>query len=81
MKNEKTIEVLNILVQINNDHIDGYETASKETEEQDLKNFFGQLSKTSQNCKQEPTGEINKLGGTAIDGTKTTGKFSGFGWM
>jgi len=39
------------------------------------------LTKISQNCKQELTGEINKLGGTATDGTKTTGKFSGFGWM
>ena len=75
MNNEKTIEVLNTLVQINNDRIDGYETASKETEEQDLKNFLGQLTKTSQNCRQELTGEITKLGGTATDGTKTTGKF------
>jgi len=39
------------------------------------------LTKISQNCNQELTGEINKLGGTATDGTKTTGKFSGFGWM
>ena len=75
MNNEKTIEVLNTLVQINNDRIDGYETASKETEEQDLKSFFGQLTKTSQSCRQELTGEITKLGGTATEGTKTTGKF------
>ena len=75
MNNEKTIEVLNTLVQINNDRIEGYETASKETEEQDLKSFFGQLTKTSQSCRQELTGEITKLGGTATEGTKTTGKF------
>mgnify|MGYP006219800087 CR=1 FL=1 len=33
MKREKSIEVLNSLITINNDRIEGYETASKETEE------------------------------------------------
>lgn len=75
MNNEKTIEVLNTLVQINNDRINGYETASKETEEQDLKTFFGELGQTSEKCNQELTGEITKLGGTATESTKTTGKF------
>ena len=75
MEKEKTIDVLNTLVQINNDRINGYETASKETEEQDLKTFFSELTQTSQKCKEELTGEITKLGGTATEGTKTTGKF------
>ncbi len=75
MENEKTIEVLNTLIQINNDRIEGYESASKETEEQDLKTFFSELSKTSQQCNQELGEEVNKLGGTPTDGTKTTGKF------
>ena len=38
MKTEKTIDVLNSLIEINNDRIYGYETASKEVEETDLKN-------------------------------------------
>ena len=75
MENEKTIEVLNTLVQINNDRIEGYETAIKETEEQDLETFFGVLTQTSKKNNQELTGEITRLGGTAIEGTKTTGKF------
>ena len=75
MNNEKTIEVLNTLVQINNDRIDGYETASKETKEQDLQTFFGELTKTSKKNNHELSGEITRLGGTATDGTKTTGKF------
>jgi uncharacterized protein (TIGR02284 family) len=75
MKNEKTIEVLNTLVQINNDRIEGYETASEETKEQDLKTFFAELKRTSLKCNQELTGEIVKSGGTATDSTKTTGKF------
>ena len=75
MENEKTIAVLNTLITINNDRIEGYETASKETEEQDLKTLFAQLSSTSQKCKQELTNEVSKLGGTAAEGTLTIGKF------
>lgn len=75
MESEKSIDVLNTLVQINNDRIEGYETASKETEEEDLKTIFGQLTGTSQKCKDELVNEITKLGGTATEGTKTSGKF------
>jgi hypothetical protein len=48
MAKEKTIEVLNTLITINNDRIEGYETAAKETEKQDLKVLFAQFSSTSQ---------------------------------
>lgn len=75
MDNEKTIDVLNTLVQINNDRIEGYETASKETEEHDLKTMFAQFTKTSEKNNQELSTEITKLGGTPTDGTKNTGKF------
>ena len=75
MENEKTIAVLNTLITINNDRIEGYETASKETEEQDLKTMFAQFSSTSKKCKQELTNEVSKLGGTAAEGTLTIGKF------
>ena len=75
MENEKTIAVLNTLITINNDRIEGYETASKETEEQDLKTLFAQFSSTSQKCKYELTNEVSKLGGTAAEGTLTIGKF------
>jgi len=75
MDREKTIDALNKLVEINNDRIEGYETASKETEEQDLKSLFSQFAQTSYTCKQELTSEIYKLGGTPTEGTKITGKF------
>ena len=75
MKNEKTVAVLNTLITINNDRIEGYETASKETEEQDLKTLFAQFSATSQKCKQELDAEVKKLGGEPAEGTKTSGKF------
>ena len=75
MHNENKIEVLNTLITINNDRIVGYETAAKETEEQDLKTLFAQFSATSQKCKQELSNEVSKLGGTPTEGTLTTGKF------
>jgi uncharacterized protein (TIGR02284 family) len=75
MEIEKTIDALNTLIQINNDRIEGYETASKETEEIDLKTFFGTLTKTSLHCKQELAHEVTQLGGTPTEDTKTTGKF------
>jgi hypothetical protein len=53
MEKEKSIDVLNTLIEINNYRIEGYETASKETKEQDLKTLFAQLSHTIQKCKNE----------------------------
>jgi uncharacterized protein (TIGR02284 family) len=75
MEKQETIVVLNSLVEINNDRIEGYETATKETEELDLKTLFSKMVYTSQKCKAELIQEIRKLGGTAVEGTKTTGKF------
>jgi uncharacterized protein (TIGR02284 family) len=75
MNNEKTIDVLNSLITINNDRIEGYETASKETEEQDLKNVFGKLAQTSVHFNNALKPEVLKLGGEPEDGTRTTGKF------
>ncbi len=75
MENEKSIEVLNTLIQINNDRIEGYQTALDETEESDLKTLFTQFIGTSKNCKQELQNEVHKLGGTATDETKVSGKF------
>ena len=75
MKNEKAIDVLNDLITINNDRIEGYETASKETEEHELKTLFAQFILTSQRCKQELVNEVRTLGGEVAEGTKTSGKF------
>lgn len=75
MKKEKTIDVLNSLITINNDRIEGYETASDETEELDLKTLFAELRSTSQKCKQELVREVRSLGGEESEGTKASGKF------
>ena len=75
MSNEKAITVLNSLIQINNDRIEGYVTASKETDEGDLKALFSQLQQTSEHCNNELISEVQNLGGTPPESTKTTGKF------
>ena len=75
MEKEKAIEVLNTLITINNDRIEGYETASKETEELDLKTLFAIFISTSQKCKQELISEVHTLGGEVAEGTKISGKF------
>jgi uncharacterized protein (TIGR02284 family) len=75
MDNEKTIDVLNSIVQINNDRIEGYVTASKETEDVDLKTLFAGLIDTSEQCKEDLENEVEKLGGEPTESTRITGKF------
>lgn len=75
MDNEKIIDVLNSLITINNDRIEGYETAMEATEEHDLKTLFAKFIATSQKCKQELVKEVSSLGGEVAEGTKASGKF------
>ena len=75
MENQKSIDALNTLIEINNDRIEGYETAFKETEETDLKTLFGQLAQTSHECKEELVDQVEELGGTPVEGTRVSGKF------
>ena len=75
MEKEKTVDVLNDLVEINNDRIEGYEKAGKETEEQDLKTLFMKFAHTSQKNKEELASEIYRLGGEPSEDTKISGKF------
>ncbi|AEA42485.1 ferritin-like domain-containing protein [Fluviicola taffensis] len=71
---KETIDSLNTLIQINNDRIQGYLTASAETTEHDLKNVFSDLMTASQECRRELVQEVVKLGGTPIEGTTVSGK-------
>ncbi len=74
MNIEKSIEVLNTLIEIINDRITGYETAGEEAEEPDLKLLFSQFAKTSRKFKEELVTEIQKLGGIPTQETKAEGK-------
>lgn len=74
MKMDKTVEALNKLVEINNDRIEGYETAAGETDEQALKALFGRFAQASHTCREELSKEITSLEGTPTEGTKNSGK-------
>ncbi|AWA30342.1 hypothetical protein HYN48_09720 [Flavobacterium magnum] len=75
MENTKTISVLNELIEINNDRVEGYETASKETKDSDLQALFATLQSTSQANLTELRQEVTRLGGKPEEGTRVTGKF------
>ena len=44
MNTQKTIETLNMLVEINNDRIDGYLKATEETNDLDLKSIINNVT-------------------------------------
>lgn len=75
METERTIDVLNKLVEINNDRIQGYDTASDNTQDLQLKAMFAEFSRTSFKCKNELATEISRLGGKPSEGTRVSGKF------
>jgi uncharacterized protein (TIGR02284 family) len=75
MENSKRISVLNNLIEINNDRVEGYETAAKETSDADLRGLFATLKATSFANLSELRSEVLRLGGEVEEGTRTTGKF------
>lgn len=75
MHKNKSVDTLNKLIEINNDRIEGYETALKETDEYDLKILFSGFIVTSQKCKQELVQEVINIGSTPEAGTRISGKF------
>ena len=75
MDNTQKIDVLNTLIVINNDRIEGYKTANGETNETDLKMLFSDLTQTSIKCRKELIEEVTNLGGIPEEGTRVTGKF------
>lgn len=74
MENEKSIKVLNNLIEINNDRIEGYETALNETNEADLRSLFNRYIASSRRFKTELIAEVTRLGGTPEEGTRASGK-------
>lgn len=68
--NEKLVEVLNDLVEINTDRITGYEKAAKETKDIDidLQAIFHKMADESRKYKAELAGEVIRLGGKPAEG-------------
>lgn len=74
--NKNLIEVLNDLIQINNDRIEGYKRAFKESDnnDTDLNAIFNKMADESRQYVAELTREIVKLGGEPSAGTTASGK-------
>jgi uncharacterized protein (TIGR02284 family) len=74
--NEKTTEVLNDLIEINNDRVRGYERAIDETKDLDvdLQAIFQSMANDSRKYAAELTQQVNALGGDATTDTTTSGK-------
>lgn len=74
--NENVVEILNDLIQINNDRIEGYQRAASEleAEDNDLKGTFSKMQSESRQYLSELTQEVVKLGGEPSKGTTASGK-------
>lgn len=74
--NDKLVEVLNDLIEINNDRINGYEKAVENTKEIDidLQAIFKKMADLSRKNKSELIACVTKLGGEPSTGTTNAGK-------
>lgn len=74
MSTSKTVSALNDLIEINNDRVEGYKTAIKETQDSELRALFMELSLTSEKNLSELIKEVYGQGGKPEEGTRATGK-------
>ena len=72
--NEKQVTLINGLIEINNDRIEGYERAMKETDDADLKTLFSSMAGESRTYRGELIAEVISLNGTPAEGTTNSGK-------
>ena len=74
--NENLIEVLNDLIKINNDRIDGYEKASDEIKATDveLQAMFQKMGNDSRDHARELSNAVVKIGGEPATDTTISGK-------
>jgi len=75
--NDKLIDILNDLIQINNDRIEGYERAAqeiKDTLQADIKSLFFKMAEDSRRYKSDLEEIILSLGGEPARNTTLSGK-------
>lgn len=75
-QNEQTAEILNDLIKINNDRVEGYTKAIEETkaEDADLKAIFESMKAESMEYRGQLTSLVSKLGEEKAEGTRMDGK-------
>jgi uncharacterized protein (TIGR02284 family) len=74
MENQRAIPILNDLLEINNDRIEGYKKALDGIDDSELKGVFIKNKDTSEKCKLELEYEILRCGEKPEEGTRATGK-------
>ena len=76
VQTDKNAEIINDLIKINNDRIEGYKTAAKETSnaDADLKITFSEMESQSIRYKQELSNLVQKMGEEPEQGTRIDGK-------
>jgi uncharacterized protein (TIGR02284 family) len=76
MENKIAIEVLNDLIKINNDRIEGYEKAAENVDKSDvmLKTLFYQVAEESHEYRKELSDRVTALGGEPAESSTAPGK-------
>lgn len=74
--NSEVVDILNDLILINNDRIEGYKKATDETDgsDTDLRSLYSNLADHSRSIVSELTSEVTALGGEPATGTMVSGK-------
>lgn len=67
-------EVLNDLIEINNDRIEGYEKAAKQANDNDLKSLFTRMATQSQSIVGSLKSKVTTSGKEPAEGTTAKGK-------
>ena len=75
-RNENVREVLNDLIRINHDRIEGYERAVEDTKDTDtdLQSIFHRMADESKQYAAELESEVRKVGGETAKDTTVSGK-------
>src|SRR5438477_1836332 len=75
-QNQKTINILNDLIKINHDRVEGYQKAAEDAREvdMDLLAIFHRMADESRQYSSDLTAEVVKLGGDPAKGTTAGGK-------
>jgi uncharacterized protein (TIGR02284 family) len=70
----KHVEVLNDLIRINNDRVDGYNKAALQTADEDLRTLFTSLASQSSQFAAELKKHVRSEGEDPAEGTTVSGK-------
>jgi uncharacterized protein (TIGR02284 family) len=68
------VDVFNSLVKINNDRIEGYGYAAKETDDSDLMGLFNEMADRSRKLNQTLIDKVREYGGNPAESTTSLGE-------